>query len=119
MAIWTKEEATTVGKQLLNKMTSKGWRLEVWTNDDVGWHAKIVNGPMCIHAGDSSGYYIYMSNDCEMPVGDCGIWCFQKEGNFGADPNELVRRKIDQAYRGLRPYVQALARAEQILETEA
>jgi hypothetical protein len=106
----TKDQATKLGKALLRKMKSKGWKLRVWEN--LGWHYCLVNPPLTLHPG-IDGYWIFMTD--KLNEADYGSYLWSMRDSF-ADPNEAVRAQVVLAQKNIKVLNETVDAANRIVQ---
>lgn len=115
--MYTKKEATKLGKELLNKMDSKGWKLETWSNNE-GWHYQVTNEMIRVresyfYKNGPKRYYCIIDDIAVLMknIDDVDI--------YDPDPNEIVKKMINICLQIIQKYydnsTSVLYKAEDII----
>lgn len=99
--------ATIAAKELLARMTTKGWKIRV--HKTLSWHYNLVNGNLSLHP--SCRKYFCLLSGNEHPGSGKGIWT---DIGFFKDPNEAVRFCVNEARAVLIELIGIVEKAERI-----
>lgn len=82
----TKNVAIRKGNELLKKMKTQGWELDVWEN--IGWHYCLRKKYISLHPTIGGRYFTLMGEN------GTGELYFSTKGSYFRDPNKAVEYQI-------------------------
>jgi hypothetical protein len=82
----TKKEAKKKGHELLAKMKTQGWELDVWQN--LGWHYCLRKKYITLYPTTSGRYFTLMGEN------GAGEIYFSTKGSYFKDPNKAVEHQL-------------------------
>lgn len=91
-----KHEAEKHGRELLDKMHTKGWKLRVWEN--AGWNYSISKGYISVYPSYRNDTFWTLMGD---PAGVGEVYFRNDDHDTFKDPNKAVANQLKVAFKHL------------------
>jgi hypothetical protein len=103
------QHAVASADELVKQMKGSGWEPVVWEN--IGWHWKIVSGPVQVHPGYYGGFWCMIGASPTAGSGGPAFWTPQQPKHF-KDPNRAVTDALLHVWKFVDRVTETLAAAK-------